>query len=847
MNYPVWQLDAFGGGLLIAIIAIIHVYISHFAVGGGLFLVLTEMKGLREGSSEILAYTRRHTKFFLLLTMVLGGMTGVGIWFTIALLSPAATSSLIHIFVFAFAIEWVFFLAEIVSLLFYYYTFDRLSPRKHLTLGWIYFGSAWLSLFFINGIIDFMLTPGSWLTDGNFWSGFFNPTFWPALFFRTFMALMIAGLFGFLTSVNIKDAPLRHKMIRYCGLWLVPPLLLLLGSALWYKTALSPAQQEMIFIRAPEMKPFLTLFIWLSPLLSAGGLAMAILRPQGVRKPLAWLLLLLGFLYLGCFEFIREGGRRPYIIHDYMYSTSIRKAELLQVQKTGVLASARWVKNRKITAENRMAAGKELFTLLCLPCHSAGGPLNDILPLAKHFSPAGMRSFLATMGTNNPYMPPFAGTEEEQFVLADYLTTRLVPGRVDSAVHISKETIKPAPFDPKTAEFLILASADKGMFLSSEPELSGIDFSFAPPTLRAQVILRGEAPSVLTENIQVTYRIDTDNGPLIGNMTTAGTSFEATLAKIPQINKDFRPYLLAEIEAVRDKKVIATTRLKIGISTEIGCRNCHGGPWRQQGRTGLSRQTAAAILAAHDKRSKTRLGQEFIRGQIVVCSSCHADSSRGAAGQPGQLNLSASMHGFHAAYLYKDNNSCAFCHANSAQGATGSMEDLHGTLGFECTNCHGTLTDHAISLLKEKQQAQKPGSGKLLALLADKGEVAQATIKGRMPWVMEPDCLTCHKGFQPPDSSTAFNSWSADKNGLFAYRHSDEGVLLCASCHGAQHSLYPANNPYSKEVGNLQPLQYQSNPYPIGANRGCAVCHTVAMEDELHHPGSLGTFRVRME
>jgi len=849
MNYPVWQLDAFGGGLLIAIIAIIHVYISHFAVGGGLFLVLTEMKGLREGSSEILAYTRRHTKFFLLLTLVLGSMTGVGIWFTIALLSPAATSSLIHIFVFAFAIEWVFFLAEIVSLLFYYYTFDRLSPRKHLILGWIYFGCAWLSLFFINGIIDFMLTPGAWLTDNNFWSGFFNPTFWPALFFRTFMALMIAGLFGFLTSVNIKDAPLRHKMIRYCGLWLLPPLLLLLGSALWYKTALPPALQEMIFNRAPEMKPFLTLFIWLSPLITACGLAMAILRPQGVRRPLAWLLLLLGFLYLGSFEFIREGGRRPYIIHDYMYSTSIRKADLPQIQETGVLASARWVKNKTITAENRMEAGKELFILLCLPCHSAGGPLNDILPLARRFSPAGMRSFLATMGGQaNPYMPPFAGTKEEQFVLADYLTTRLVQGIAESKIQVGKETIKAAPFDQETAEYLILASADKGMFLSSEPELSGIDFSFAPPTLRAQVILRGEAPSVMTEeDLQVTYRIDTDNGPLIGDMTIVGTVFEATLAKIPTVSKDFRPYLLAEVEAVKNGKVIAATRLKIGISTEIGCRNCHGGPWRQQGRTGLSRQTAAAILASHDKRSNTRLSQNFTSGQIVICRDCHADSNRGAAGQPGRLNLSASMHGFHAAYLYKDNNSCAFCHASNAEGATGSLEDLHGTLGLECTNCHGSLADHAMSLLKEEEQAQKPGSGKLLALLADKGEVAQATIKGRRPWTMEPDCLTCHKGFQPPDASTAFNTWSANKKGLFAHRHSEEGVLLCTSCHGAQHSLYPADNAYSKEAGNLQPLQYQNNPYPIGADRGCAVCHTVAMENEVHHPGSLGTFRNRVK
>ena len=223
MNYPVWLLDAFGGGTLIALIAVVHVYVSHFAVGGGLFLVITEMKGLREKSPAILEYTRKHARFFLLLTMVFGGLTGVAIWFTIALLSPAGTSSLIHTFVFAWAAEWVFFLGEIVALLLYYYTFNKISSKNHLILGWLYFFCAWMSLFIINGVIDYMLTPGEWINNQNFWSGFFNPTFWPALFFRTFLALMIAGLFGFLTSVNIKDEEMRHKMVRYCGLWLMIP------------------------------------------------------------------------------------------------------------------------------------------------------------------------------------------------------------------------------------------------------------------------------------------------------------------------------------------------------------------------------------------------------------------------------------------------------------------------------------------------------------------------------------------------------------------------------------------------------------------------------------------------
>ncbi|RUM33908.1 MAG: cytochrome C, partial [Desulfobulbus sp.] len=217
MNYPVWQLDAFGGGLLIAMMAVFHVYISHFAVGGGLFLVLTELKGIRENNRAIRDYAIKHTRFFLLVTMVAGGITGVGIWFTIALLNPAATSVLIHNFVFAWAAEWVFFTIEIIALLIYYYTYRRMEQRHHLMIGWIYFGAAWMSLFIINGIIDFMLTPGAWVSTHNFWDGFFNPTFWPALFFRTALCIIIAGLFGFMTATWIKDKPLRDSMVSYCA------------------------------------------------------------------------------------------------------------------------------------------------------------------------------------------------------------------------------------------------------------------------------------------------------------------------------------------------------------------------------------------------------------------------------------------------------------------------------------------------------------------------------------------------------------------------------------------------------------------------------------------------------
>ncbi|MCK4535702.1 MAG: cytochrome ubiquinol oxidase subunit I, partial [Desulfuromonadales bacterium] len=234
MNYPVWYLPDTGGGLLIAFIAIVHVFISHFAVGGGLYLVMAERKGLRENSPEILEFTRKHAKFFMLVSMVFGGITGVGIWFIIALVQPAAVSMLIHTFVYGWAAEWVWFLVEIVALMVYYYTFGKMDSRTHQKVGWIYFIAAWLSLFLINGIIGFMLTPGGWLEDHNFWTGLFNPSFWPALFVRSFIAFTLAGLYAFVTCAFLKDRDLKIKMTRYSGKWALGSLLLALPSAWWY-------------------------------------------------------------------------------------------------------------------------------------------------------------------------------------------------------------------------------------------------------------------------------------------------------------------------------------------------------------------------------------------------------------------------------------------------------------------------------------------------------------------------------------------------------------------------------------------------------------------------------------
>ena len=211
MNYPFWDIPYLGSGWVIGIIAIFHVMISQFAVGGGLYLPLAERKALREGRADWLKELVGYSKFFLILTGVFGTVSGVGIWFAIGLTHPEATSTLIHNFVFGWAIEWVFFLIELATAAVYYYTWNKIDAKLHLTVGWVYAGASVCTLIIINGILTFMLTPGdTWLAvagtgheASKFWNAFFNPTYWPSLLLRSCVCASLAGIWALISASRI--------------------------------------------------------------------------------------------------------------------------------------------------------------------------------------------------------------------------------------------------------------------------------------------------------------------------------------------------------------------------------------------------------------------------------------------------------------------------------------------------------------------------------------------------------------------------------------------------------------------------------------------------------------------
>ena len=264
MNYPVWEPPMLGGGLIIGVIAILHIFVSHFAVGGGLFLPLTERKAYREINAALLDYVKSHTQFFVLVTLVFGAVSGVGIWWAIGLVNPEATATLIHIFVWGWAIEWVFFIVEIAAAFVYYYGWDRLDRKTHLTVGWIYAVSAWMSLFVINGILAFMLTPGTWLEKPDFWRAFFNPSMLPSCIVRTAVAVALAGVYALVTAAAVRDVALRVEVTRYAAKWVLAGTWVIPLAGIWYVATLPPLAREISMGAAPPVTIFAALSIFFS-------------------------------------------------------------------------------------------------------------------------------------------------------------------------------------------------------------------------------------------------------------------------------------------------------------------------------------------------------------------------------------------------------------------------------------------------------------------------------------------------------------------------------------------------------------------------------------------------------
>ncbi|HEX4758492.1 MAG TPA: cytochrome ubiquinol oxidase subunit I [Terracidiphilus sp.] len=452
MNYPFWEIPILGSGWVIGIIAIFHVMISQFAVGGGLYLPMAERKAMHIADPELraawLKQLASHSKFFLILTAVFGTVSGVGIWFAIGLTHPEATSTLIHNFVFGWAMEWVFFLVELSTVAVYYYTWNRIDPKLHLRVGWVYAGASAATLIIINGILAFMLTPGdTWLAvagtgreASKFWNAFFNPTYWPSLLLRICVCCSLAGVWALITSSRIdgeKQPALKISKVRWSVRWLLPSFVAIPFLMIWYYMMVPASQQALrtLGIDTINAGTFSAVTRMALVIIVTSATIVAVAYYLAYRNPLdfnlshAMAVLLLALMATGAGEYSREMLRKPYVIGHWMYSNGVRVPYVSQINKNGYLVQSNWVWNG---SDSNYSRGEAIFRGECGSCHTMDGyrPMRQLLSGRDRANIGSFVTMLHDYKPDMPYrrfMPPMAGTQQDVNDLTDFLNAKVNP------------------------------------------------------------------------------------------------------------------------------------------------------------------------------------------------------------------------------------------------------------------------------------------------------------------------------------------------------------------------------------------------------------------------------------
>lgn len=446
MHYPWWHVPFLTSPLLIAAIATVHVFVSMYAVGGGFFLAVETLYAYRTQRRDYLAYLRDHAWFFILLTVVFGAITGVGIWWTIGLASPLATEALIHIFVFGWAMEYVFFVLEIAAAFIFYYYWGRLEAKTHQTIGWIYAIAAWISLVLITGITAFMLNPGGYLQNREFWTAFLNPEFLPQTIARTGGAFLLASLYVYLhATFRVHDHDLRNLIeSRSARPALLGAILVTLGGMWWYIAL--PESAQAALISASTLNILMLLIFGLTVVVFVMMYLGPYRNPGWLSPGFAILFFACGLAAVGTGEFIREAVRKPYIVYNVVLGNQILPEEISRMRTNGYLESGVWTrayvsqqfpqlltsgkidygKMQALAQKDQAKIGEVIFQYHCNDCHAASG-YSGADQLLRGWTPQMIRAVVDAPERTQFFMPPFAGNLVEAQMLTEYLKTIAQP------------------------------------------------------------------------------------------------------------------------------------------------------------------------------------------------------------------------------------------------------------------------------------------------------------------------------------------------------------------------------------------------------------------------------------
>jgi cytochrome bd ubiquinol oxidase subunit I len=423
--YPIQDYGPLMKGMVISGLGILHVFLAQMAIGGGMLLCYFEWLRRTGRSPNAGRFVNGYFQALVLVSFVLGSLTGVAMWFTAIQVSPRTIGVLVDEFHWIWATEWTFCCVEVVSGYEFLRYKDRLSARGRMLLLVIYSVAAWFSLFWINGILSFQLTPGNWPFTDNVWSGFFNASFWPSLLYRTVAAMAIAALaacvvINFSTSLE-REA--RRELIGRVSLFLVPMVLMpFLGG--WFLASIPADSRSWVLGGSVTMTMFMGIGIAASLLIGAYALGAFWYLRLYFNGFTAALFCVIALAATAGGELVREEVRKPYSIRQLLYSNSLRQDELERLRKTGSVQNDPYPLRDGLNYPNdQLRDGARVYRFQCSVCHTYQGA-NGLLDLTGGWSLEQERLNIAQLQRSKAFMPPFAGTATEVEALVQVLTWR---------------------------------------------------------------------------------------------------------------------------------------------------------------------------------------------------------------------------------------------------------------------------------------------------------------------------------------------------------------------------------------------------------------------------------------
>jgi cytochrome bd-type quinol oxidase subunit 1 len=330
----------------------------------------------------------------------------------------------------------------------YYYTWDRIDEKLHLTVGWVYAGASAATLIIINGILAFMLTPGdTWLSvagtgmeASKFWNAFFNPTYWPSLLLRACVCASLAGVWALITSSRIdgdKQPALKASLVKWSVRWLVPSFVAMPFLMVWYYMMVPASQQALLTLGIDTINAgtfsavtrMALVIIVTSATIIGVAYFLAYRNPVDFNLSHAMSVLLLALIATGAGEYSREMLRKPYVIGHWMYSNGVRVKYVDRINQEGYLVHSHWVWNGSASSYSR---GEAIFRGECASCHTLAGyrPLNTLLAGRDRANIGSFITMLHDYKSDSPYrrfMPPMVGTKQDVDDLTDFLNAHVNP------------------------------------------------------------------------------------------------------------------------------------------------------------------------------------------------------------------------------------------------------------------------------------------------------------------------------------------------------------------------------------------------------------------------------------